>query len=262
MPVPSTAYCYDFKIILNEDIAPGMRRIRLQCPELARTILPGQFMNIQVPGDPSEILRLPFSWSVKDEEQGWVEFAYLIVGKGTARLAGLPVGTCADLLGPAGHGWEIPGDARRALVVGGGSGVVPVVPVAKALQQAGIACDFVQGAPTAARVVYEDEIVSYGAELHVSTDDGTRGVHGFSTAVVERLLQDRDYDVVYACGPQPMMKGVAALAAGRGIPCQVSMEKLMACGFGVCTTCLVDTVNGRKGACMAGPVFDAAEVIW
>lgn len=262
MPVPSTAYRYNFKILENEAIAPQMMRLRLECPELAASIKPGQFMNLDVPGDPSEILRLPFSWSRKDEQDGWVEFAYLLVGKGTRRLAGLPAGTESDLLGPAGHGWQIPEGAKRAMVVGGGSGVVPVVPLVSALAQAGVACDFVQGAPTAARVIYEEQIVSGGAELFVSTDDGTRGTHGFTTAVAEKLLAERSYDVVYACGPQPMMRGIAMLAKDAGVACQVSMEKLMACGFGVCTTCLVDTVNGRKGACMAGPVFDAAEVIW
>lgn len=262
MPEPSTAYCYDFKILENEQLAPQMMRLRLECPELALSIEPGQFMNLRVPGDPSEILRLPFSWSRKDAQAGWVEFAYLIVGKGTERLAGLPAGTESDLLGPAGHGWQVPSGAKRALVVGGGSGVVPVVPLTHALAQVGIACDFVQGVPTAARVIYEDEICSSGAELHVSTDDGTRGTHGFTTAVAERLLDERDYDVVYACGPQPMMRGIWKLAEAHDVACQVSMEKLMACGFGVCTTCLCDTVNGRKGACMAGPVFNAAEVIW
>ena len=239
MPVPSTAYCYDFKILENEQVAPQMMRLRLECPELARSIEPGQFMNLRVPGDPSEILRLPFSWSCKDAEAGWVEFAYLVIGKGTERLAGLPVGTTSDLLGPAGHGWQVPAGAKRAMVVGGGSGVVPVVPLVGALREAGVACDFVQGAPTAARVIYEKEICEGGAELFISTDDGTRGTHGFTTAVA-----------------------IWKLAQAHGVSCQVSMEKLMACGFGVCTTCLCETIMGRKGACMDGPVFDAAEVIW
>ena len=262
MPVPSSAYCYPYRIVSNDPVAPQMMRIRLECPELAASIEPGQFMNIAVPGDAREILRLPFSWAAKDAGAGWVEFSYLVVGSGTQRLAGLAPGTCADLIGPAGHGWEIPEKASRALVVGGGSGVVPVVPLARELALRGTAVDFVQGAPTAARVIYERELADYGVALHVSTDDGTRGVHGFTTAVTERLLDENRYDVVYACGPTPMMRATAAQAHAHGVACQVSMEKLMACGFGVCTTCLVDTKQGRKGACMAGPVFDAEEVLW
>lgn len=262
MPEPSTALKLGCTVALNEPLAPGMQRVRLYCPELAASIEPGQFFNLYVPGDPSQILRLPFSWAAKDVERGEVEFAVLIVGDGTRRLAELPVGTPCDLLGPAGHGWTVPEGAARALLVGGGSGVVPLVPLAKALGEAGVACDFVQGAPTAERVVYEEELAAAGAALHVSTDDGTRGVKGFATAVTSELLAANAYDVVYACGPQPMMAGVAAQAAAAGVACQVSMERLMGCGFGACTTCLVDTVEGRKGACMAGPVFDAEKVIW
>lgn len=262
MPEPSTALKLACSIALSEPLAPGMQRIRLHCPELAASIEPGQFFNLYVPGDPSQILRLPFSWSVKDEETGDVEFGVLVVGDGTRRLAQLPVGTACDLLGPAGHGWSVPEGAKRALLVGGGSGVVPLVPLAKMLGQMGVACDFVQGAPTAERVIYEDELAAAGATLCVSTDDGTRGTKGFATAVTADLFGRNTYDVVYACGPQPMMAGVAAQAREAGVACQVSMERLMGCGFGACTTCLVDTVEGRKGACMAGPVFDAEKVIW
>lgn len=262
MPEPSTARKLACTVALNEPLAPGMQRVRLSCPELAAAIEPGQFFNLYVPGDPSQILRLPFSWSAKDVEKGEVEFAVLIVGDGTRRLANLPVGTVCDLLGPAGHGWTVPEGAGRALLVGGGSGVVPLVPLAVKLAECGVACDFVQGAPTAARVIYEEELAAAGASLHVSTDDGSRGVRGFATAVTTELLAANHYDVVYACGPQPMMAGVAAQAAEADVACQVSMERLMGCGFGACTTCLVDTVEGRKGACMAGPVFDARKVIW
>ena len=262
MPQPSPAHLLPCTVALNEPIAPSMYRMRLACPQLAEELEPGQFFNLYVPGDPSQLLRLPFSWAVANKEEGWVEFSYLIVGSGTRRMAGLPVGTECNLLGPAGHGWWIPEGAKRALVVGGGSGVVPVVPLAGMLVEAGVACDFVQGAPTAERVIYEPEITASGAAFYVSTDDGTRGVHGFSTQVVAELLKQNEYDVVYACGPTPMMRAVAAQAAEAGIACQVSMEKLMACGFGACTTCLVDTKSGRKGACMTGPVFDAEEVLW
>ena len=105
MPEPSTARKLGCTVALNEPLAPGMQRVRLYCPELADSIEPGQFFNLYVPGDPSQILRLPFSWSAKDVERGEVEFAVLIVGDGTRRLSELPVGTPCDLLGPAGHGW-------------------------------------------------------------------------------------------------------------------------------------------------------------
>ena len=259
---PSTAKKLDCEVMVNERIAPDVWRMRFSCPELAETIEPGQFMNIAVPGDERHILRLPFSWSDSDAGQGWVEFAYLVVGEGTRRMTQMAPGTKFDVVGPAGHGWTIPEGARRALVVGGGSGVVPVVALARALKQAGVACDFVEGAATAERVIYEERVAEHGAAFYVSTDDGSRGVHGFATAVVGDLLEKNDYDVVYTCGPTPMMRGVAGLAKQAGVACQVSMEKLMACGFGACTTCLVDTVHGRLGCCTHGPVFDGEEVVW
>lgn len=258
----STAKKLACAVLVNEPIAPDVWRMRFECPELAASIEPGQFMNVAVPGDARHILRLPFSWSDSDPQAGWVEFAYLLVGEGTRRMTRMAAGTLFDVVGPAGHGWAVPAGASRALVVGGGSGVVPVVALARSLHEAGVACDFVEGAATAARVIYEERVLEHGAAFHVSTDDGSRGVHGFATAVVDDLLGRNAYDVVYTCGPTPMMRGVARLAADAGVPCQVSMERLMACGFGACTTCLVDTVDGRKSCCVAGPVFDAAEVVW
>ena len=263
MPTPSTARRLPCTVVLSEPSgAPGIHRMRLACPELAASLKPGQFFNLYVPGDPSQLLRLPFSWALTDADAGWVEFSFAVVGDGTRRLAALPLGTECDLLGPAGHGWEVPEGAARALVVAGGTGTVPCVALARELAACGVACDFVEGAATAAAIIYERELTATGATLWICTDNGTRGMRGFTTQAAERLLSENAYDVVYACGPQPMMAGVAKLARAAGVPCQVSMERLMGCGFGACTTCLVDTVEGRKGACMAGPVFDAEKVIW
>lgn len=262
MPEHSPAQALPCTVMLNESIAPDVWRMRLHCPALAQEIVPGQFFNLYVPGDPTQLLRLPFSWAMADPQRGEVEFAYGVVGDGTRRLSGLPVGTVCNLLGPAGHGWSIPEGAKRGLLVAGGSGIVSLVPLAKALGEAGIACDMVIGVSTAARVCYEPELEGYGARLFVATEDGTRGTSGTAADVTAPMIENEAYDVVYTCGPEAMMGVVAAQAKAAGVPCQVSMERLMACGFGACTTCLVDTVNGRKGACMAGPVFDAEEVLW
>lgn len=263
MPNPSPAYCHEATVLANAEIAPSVFKMTFACPGLASAIQPGQFFNLAVPGDERQMLRLPFSFADADPERGEVTFAYLVVGDGTRRLSQLAPGTTTDLLGPGGHGWVVPEGASRALLVGGGSGVVPLVPLVSALASAGAAVDFVEGAPTSARVIFEEEVRAAGAErFEVSTDDGTRGVKGFATAVVSELLAQSRYDVVYTCGPAPMMRAVAQLAADAGVACQVSMEKGMVCGFGACATCVVDTVNGRKGACMNGPVFNAEEVVW
>ena len=258
----STAKLCELRVIENEPSAPDIWPMRCASPGLAASIVPGQFFNMRVPGDATHILRLPFSWSVKDADAGWVEFAYLLVGEGTRRMTQMRAGCESDLVGPLGNGWAVPDGIGRALVVGGGSGVVPTVPLVGMLAQKGVACDYVEGARSSSLVIYEDAIQKTGAVFHVSTDDGTRGTHGFTTDVASKLLKDVAYDVVYACGPTPMMRGIAALAKEAGVACQVSMEKLMACGFGACTTCLVDTVDGRHSVCKDGPVFDALEVLW
>lgn len=262
-PVPSPAYRYPLTVVSNEQVAPSFWRMTFSCPELARSIEPGQFFNLAVPGDPSQPLRLPFSYAAADAEAGEVTFGYLVQGDGTRRMTRMAAGCASDLVGPAGHGWRLPEPGGRALLVGGGSGVVPLVPLVGALVGAGCAADFVEGAPTAARVTFEAEVRAAGAErFEVSTDDGTRGLHGFCTEVAARLLAERPYDVVYTCGPTPMMRGVAKAALEAGVACQVSMEEGMMCGFGACNTCAVDTTSGRRGACMCGPVFDAKEVVW
>ncbi|MBR2834428.1 MAG: dihydroorotate dehydrogenase electron transfer subunit [Coriobacteriales bacterium] len=263
MTTLSSAHKYACSVLVNEPLAQDIWRMRFSCPELAQSMRPGQFFNLAVPGDPSNILRLPFSWSVSDPREGWVEFAYLLVGEGTRRMTTMIPGTASDLVGPAGNGWYIPQNTQHALVVGGGSGVVPLVALVHELTQHGVSCDFVEGAATQNRVIYEDAITHYGAHFYLSTDDGSRGVHGFSTQISQDLLaSSAAYDVVYTCGPSPMMRAIAAQAHEARIPCQVSMEKLMACGFGACTTCLVDTKNGRKTCCTDGPVFDGEEVLW
>lgn len=262
-PTPSEAYRHEATIVSNVEVAPGFMRMVLECPGLASSIKPGQFFNLAVPGDPSEPLRLPFSFAGADAASGQVTFGYLVQGNGTRRMAALPCGTKTDLLGPAGHGWRTEGLSGRALLVGGGSGVVPLVPLVGELVNAGVAVDFVEGAPTAARVTFEDDVRAAGAEsFSVSTDDGSRGTHGFCTQVAQELLAAHGYACVFTCGPTPMMRGVAKLADEAGVACQVSMERGMMCGFGACNTCAVDTTSGRKGACMCGPVFDAKEVVW
>lgn len=262
MPTPSTARKLACEVALNEPCGTALQRMRLRCPELARTIQPGQFFNLRVPFDPTQMLRLPFSWSAASPEEGWVEFAFAVVGDGTARLAVLPVGTPCDLLGPAGHGWDAPKGAERALVVAGGTGIVPCLPLVRDLAVSGTAVDLALGAASADKLLYAEEAAALGARIAVATEDGSRGSLGTAADAAAALMRGSSYDAVFACGPEDMMRDVAALAREAGAPCQVSMERLMACGFGACTTCLVDTVEGRQGACMKGPVFDAGKVVW
>ena len=247
----------------SDPLAPDFMLATMSCPDLARMLEPGQFFNIAVPGSDAELLRLPFAYADADPREGMVSFGYRVVGEGTRRLATLPPGTRTDLLGPLGHGWRFPEGVKTALVVGGGSGVAPIVPLVKRLGELGVATDVVEGAQTSRAIVFENEILARGARsFNVSTDDGTRGTHGFAAVLTERLMSENRYDAVYICGPKVMMRGIADQAAQRGIACQVSMETGMMCGFGACATCPIETTQGMRSVCKDGPVFDALEVIW
>ena len=143
----------------------------------------------------------------------------------------------------------------------GGIGVPPVLCLAGKLAEQGVDVDVCLGFGTASKAVGVDEFRALGATVNVCTDDGTLGMHGFCTDPAAELLGEGGYDYVASCGPAVMMKKVASAAAEAGAYCEVSLERMMSCGFGACNTCNVETVDGMKGACMCGPVFDASKVV-
>ena len=263
MPTPSTARLYDFTVFHNERIAEGIYSLKIICPELARTIRPGQFMNLAVPGNPASILRIPLSYCEADPVGGTVTLWYAVVGEGTARLARMAMAETSTLIGPAGHGWSAPADCGRALLVAGGIGVPPVLCLARELAREGVPFDVCMGAATAEKVVGEEgfrELPGCG-KIIVCTDDGSYGRAGFCTEPAAELLAAGGYGYAATCGPSPMMKKVADAAGRAGVYCEASLERMMSCGFGACATCVVGTTEGKKGVCMAGPVFDASKVV-
>ena len=255
---------HEFEVVSNEPAADGLMRIVLSAPELAAAIKPGQFVNVSVPGDASQILRVPLSFSCADAAAGTVEIVYAVVGDGTRRLAAMAAGEISTAVGPCGNPWPLVDGARRACVVAGGVGITPIVACARMLAGAGVAFDAVVGAQTAGRLWGTDVLEGFGAGVvSVTTDDGTAGRAGFTTDALADLLAANNYDVVYTCGPEVMMAGVARLCHEVGVACMVSMERMMCCGFGACGTCNVAMVDGTyKSCCKDGPVFDAEEVAW
>lgn len=263
MPTPSPARMHDVTVVANEPIAEGVYALTIHAPALAQALMPGQFVNIAVPGNAMSLLRVPLSYEHADAHEGTVEIWYAVVGDGTRRLSQMQPGDTTDLLGPGGHGWTIPAGCKRALLVAGGIGVPPVLCLARELAAQGIAFDVSMGATTFASMVGMEEFRELGAgTVAVCTDDGSMGHHGFCTEPAEELLAANAYDYVATCGPEPMMAKVAAAAAQAGAYCEASLERMMSCGFGACSTCAVETTSGMKGACMCGPVFNAEEVVW
>ena len=259
-----TARLHSFTVVSNEPAADGLMRVVLSAPDLAFRLEAGQFLNIAVPGDASQILRIPLSFSCADAKTGTIEIVYAVVGDGTRRLSQMLPGESSTAVGPCGNPWPLLEGSRRACVVAGGVGITPVVACARMLADAGVAFDAVVGAQTGAKLWGTDVLEGLGAgTVAVTTDDGTSGRRGFTTDALAELLANSDYDVVYTCGPEVMMAGVARLCHEAGVACMVSMERMMCCGFGACGTCNVAMVDGTyKSCCKDGPVFDAEEVAW
>ncbi len=257
-PVPALEHV---TVAANERIAEGVGLITLRAPRCAASIAPGQFVHLRVARGADIILRRPFS--VHRVVGDSVELLYQVLGAGTLRLAEKAAGdTSMDIIGPLGHGWSIPEGAAHALLVTGGLGAAPLGMLAEALAERGVATVVAMGAPCAERLVARGHFERMARRVEVATDDGSAGEQGFVTAVSQRLLESEHFDVVYTCGPEAMQRIVAAQAVEYGVTCEVSLERLMACGIGACLSCVVTTLDGRKRACVDGPVFDAGEVVW
>ena len=262
-----TASQHSFTVLCNECAAEGIWRMTM-ATDAAGDIRPGQFMNLTVPGDGSHILKVPLSFKGADASAGTIELLYAVVGEGTRRLSEMAVGASSSLVGPLGCGWRLPEAEGRALLVAGGIGLPPVLAAAGMLAGAGIEFDVIAGSRTADMVLEHDiedlkGTLDAGSRVIVCTDDGTAGRAGFVTEAMADLLSERRYAQVYTCGPNVMMAGVARLAMDAGIACQVSLERMMGCGFGACSCCNVALAEGGYAlCCQDGPVFDAREVAW
>jgi dihydroorotate dehydrogenase electron transfer subunit len=248
------------EVVRNDRVAEGVGLLVLRSPRVARTVQAGQFVHLRIAAGAAFLLRRPFSVHRAADET--VEILYQVLGPGTRELSGKQPGDEMDAIGPLGHGWQVPEGASHALLVAGGLGAAPLGMLAEDLAARSVAVSVAQGAPTAERLVARGLFEDVARRIEVATDDGSAGERGLVTDVSGRLLAEDRPDVVFVCGPEPMERAVAAQAAAAGVPCQVSLERLMACGIGACLSCVVTTTSGRKRACVDGPVFDAEEVCW
>ena len=240
-----------FEIKSNEQIAKNVYRMQL-CGDTTG-ILPGQFVNIRVQG---QFLRRPIS--VCNVEQPLhnttqlLTIIYKVVGVGTEAMSQLPIGTQLDVLTVLGNGYDLSKAGDEPLLVGGGVGVPPMYMLARQLREAGKAVRVILGFNTKDEVFYEEEFRALGCDVTVTTVDGSHGVKGFVTNVL-----DGQQSYYYTCGPLPMIKALIQAAGTNG---EVSMEERMGCGFGACMGCTIQTTQGPKRVCKEGPVFPANEL--
>jgi len=251
--------CYDAadcRILTARETVPGIYDWTVSWPDAAKIARPGQFAQFLVPG---KTLRRPISICAIDRKNGTLRFVFQVRGEGTKRLSRLKPGDAVNLLAPLGSGFNLGDTSRRALLVGGGIGVPPLLEAAKPFGERAL---LAAGFRSRNAIILKEDFESLGCGVRVATDDGSFGHHG----LVVDLIGDLAFDVVFACGPKPMLRAVAALAEERRVPCFVSMEERMACGIGACLGCAV-RLRGENGlfyghVCKDGPVFDARTVVW
>lgn len=244
---------HDFTIIDRQQLGERYFSLTLQHGGTMQPIAPGQFVEVRVEGEPGVMLRRPISIHDVDETRGTLTLLIQIVGNGTRRLAHLTIGEHLNLVYPLGHGFttQMP-TGSRVLMVGGGAGIAPLLHLAKVLKTKAVKSTVLLGGRTADLIPVRDAFQPY-AKVGIATDDGSLGHKGL---VVEHPDFMGTYDIIYTCGPTPMMKAVARSAAARGIRCEVSLENMMACGVGACLCCVTDTDEGHRCVCKEGPVFD------
>ncbi|NOX97654.1 MAG: dihydroorotate dehydrogenase electron transfer subunit [Nitrospirae bacterium] len=270
------------KISVNEEVAPGYFRMVLNAPQVAEDAEAGQFIHIRVNDEYDPLLRRPLSihriisrrLKVKSLKLPDIEVLYEVVGKGTKILAGKRPGEDLDILGPLGNGFKLGCVSGTVILIAGGMGVAPLLALAEEIRREEKVKDtyVIIGARTKALVLCEDAFRDLAAkEVQVATDDGSRGYKGLATDLLQELFSTLNLKLsttVYACGPEGMLREVAALTVAKGVPCRMSLENRMGCGVGACLGCVVRVkslqsgVESYKRVCKDGPVFEAGEIIW
>ena len=259
-------------IIEHVKVGPRSWSLALDAPELARESVPGQFVHVLCGSSYDPLLRRPFSIHDPDAESGRIRLLYEVRGRGTALLAERCPGETLDVLGPLGQGFRLPESSdERLLLVAGGIAVAPLYFLARRIADT-VGCErttFLIGARTKSMLLCVEQFSSLGGDVRLATDDGSAGYPGFVTGLMCGYLEGLaggENPIVFACGPEAMLREVAGITKARGLKCQVSTEAKMACGVGACMSCAIKVRAGDSfeyvRACREGPVFDADEVIW
>ena len=243
-------------VMENAPMADGIYRMVLHAEIIALEAQPGQFVMVMKPGDDGVFLRRPFGIADADAAAGTITLIYRIVGRGTRAFAKMTTGELLSIEGPIGHGFTL--REGRQLLVGGGLGIAPLIYLAKRLPEKPV---FLIGGKNEKEIFWKDVLAPLAEKIYITTDDGSYGTKGFTTTLLPDVLEKEKPAGVVTCGPGVMMKGIAAIVRESGLPCEVSLEKRMACGIGVCLGCTFETTSGvRKKVCVDGPVFPAGEV--
>ena len=271
-------------VVEHESMARNTWRMRLNCPEVARQIVPGQFFMIRIPGRSDPLLGRPFAlYDVYCDEtnspQG-IDFGYVVVGKMTSQLESLTPGDGVEVWGPLGNGFPLP-PSGHLVVVAGGIGQTPFLALIREalrrrsygeppreLVQSPSKITLCYGVRSQEYLAGVAEFANEGIDVRIATDDGSTGHKGFVTDLLKDLIAGPNPPAtVYCCGPEPMMHAVSKLAISASIPCWLSLETPMACGFGACFSCVTkvrqeDGTWDYRRVCVEGPVFAADSIVF
>ncbi len=252
-----------YKIVEKQELAPTVKLMKVEAPGIARKIQAGQFIILRT-DEKGE--RIPLTMTDYDREAGTITIVFQEVGYSTKKLGDMKEGDAIlDVVGPLGEATHV-GDFGTVVCIGGGLGIAPVLPIARALKEAGNKVISIIGARCDELLILEDEMREASAELFITTDDGScsLGIKGFVTDQLKALLDDPSYDIkhVWAIGPVVMMKFCAELTRGYNTPTTVSMNPIMVDGTGMCGACRVSVGDETKFACVDGPEFDGHKIDW
>ncbi|WP_425397947.1 dihydroorotate dehydrogenase electron transfer subunit [Aeoliella sp.] len=284
MPFALEAVSSTVPVVENVELATRTYRVRIECPEIARQIVPGQFLMLRLAGSDDPLLGRAFAlYDTVDDTSGqptFVDIVYLVMGKMTSRLARYQPGQMLDVWGPLGNGFEVP-ECDRMIMVAGGIGQTPMLALGKEYlggrtygqptrsvhQPQHVS--LLYGVRSADLVAGEADFRSAGIDLKLASDDGSVGHHGFVTELLAQALEETigQRRQVVCCGPEVMMERVAEVCGAADVPCQVSLETPMACGIGICFSCVAkvrqeDGTWDYRRTCVEGPVFDAQAIEW
>lgn len=251
--------CGAFKVTDKKQIAKDIYDMRIHTPEVANIASAGQFIHIKADGF---FLRRPISICEIYKSDGEIRIVFEIRGKGTREIAKIEVGEDIDIMAPLGNGFDILASGSKAILIGGGVGTPPMLELSRIYGENSHA---IIGFRTADKVMLSYDFAKNGSTVQVCTEDGTTGHHGFVTEPLKEYLKQEKPNIIYACGPRPMLAAVIDIAKEYGIRCQVSLEERMGCGVGACLGCACRTVKDGEEhlthVCKDGPVYESDEVI-
>lgn len=243
-------------VVDNRRLSDGIYRLTFRDSYIAGHAKPAQFVDLYT-ADPTRLMPRPFG--VSEVHGDDVSLIFAVVGKGTEEFSHLVAGDTVDVMGPLGRGFDMKASANYVLVAGG----LGVPPLLYAAQKLSLRDDATATAAFGYRDErFADDLVAPYAERVESITNAQGNVVDLLDAIEDSLVNGDLPPVILSCGPMPMMRAVASWAVARGIPCQLSLEARMGCGYGTCYVCVVDTASGRQKVCVAGPVFTPEQLGW